>query len=115
MAAMLMVAIPAMATISFAQTQGYNSDNRQYQSEGQQYQNDNNHYYDGSGYYQGNRRPNVYQRHRKVLNIAIATGAGAIIGALIGGKKGALIGAGAGVGAGLIINRKQSKNYYRRY
>lgn len=71
-------------------------------------------YYD-QGYYDTQvKKPNVYDRHRKAMNIAIATGAGAIIGALLGGKKGALIGAGAGVAAGAIITKKQApRNYYR--
>lgn len=117
MAAMLTVAIPAMATTSFAQTRNYK---RQYNSERRQYDDnryqDNGQNYDESGYYDGYKKPNVYDRHRKAMNIAIATGAGAIIGALIGGKKGAVIGAGAGVAAGAILTKKQkSRNYNYRY
>ena len=134
-AAMLTVSIPALATASFAQRQNCDSNNRQNRSENrrarnndQRYQNDdedyqsndedyqNNEqeqYYDESGYYQTNQ-PNVYRRHHKALNIAIATGAGAIIGALLGGKKGLLIGAGAGVAAGAIVTKRQNSNRYRR-
>lgn len=66
-------------------------------------------------------RPNVYQRHRNLINIGIGTGAGALLGALIGGKKGALIGAGAGAGGSALytykINPKDRRyrNYNRRY
>ena len=113
MAAMLTVAIPAMATTSFAQTRNYyRSERRQYNDS--RYQ--NNRSYDQNTYYDGYKQPNVYDRHHKAMNMAIATGAGAIIGALIGGKKGALIGAGAGVVTGAIVTKKQkSRNYSYRY
>ncbi len=62
------------------------------------------------GYYYG-RRPSFYQRNRKVINVAVSTGAGAAVGAIVGGKKGALIGAGAGAVTGLIINAKQKPRY----
>ncbi len=130
MAAMLTVTLPALATTSFAQRQNCDSNDRQnrsknrrsrnndqrYQDNDEDYQsNEQQQYYDESGYYQTNQ-PNVYRRHNKALNIAIATGAGAIIGALIGGKKGALIGAGAGVAAGAIITKRQrSRNYNYKY
>lgn len=114
MAAMLAVAIPAMTTTSMAQTRYHNSNNRRYQNESRQYSNDNYQY--DNGQYQSNGRPNVYDRHRKAMNITIATGAGAILGALFGGKKGALIGAAAGAAGGAIITAKQRpRNYYRRY
>ena len=48
------------------------------------------------------KKPSVYQKHRNLINIAIGTGAGAIIGALIGGKKGALIGTAAGAGGSAL-------------
>lgn len=65
-------------------------------------------------------QPSVYDRHRKAINITIATGAGAIIGALLGGKKGALIGAGAGAATGYVITKKQHPRnpnnvYYYNY
>ena len=71
-------------------------------------------YNDNSYYNYDNGRPNVYQRHRKAMNIGIGTGAGAVIGSLIGGKKGALIGAAAGAGGGYIVTKVQKpQNYYR--
>jgi hypothetical protein len=108
LAAILGVMTPLAAT---AQTRSYNSryrDSRQSQT-----------YYD-NGYYNTDTyspgKPNVYQRHRKAVNIAVATGVGAIIGALLGGKKGALIGAGAGAVGGVIVTKKHApKNYYRYY
>lgn len=71
-------------------------------------------YYSDEGYYDYDR-PNVYDRHRKAINIGVATGAGAIIGALIGGKKGALIGAAAGVAGGAIVTKVQSPRNRPRY
>lgn len=115
MTAMLAIAAPLAAT---AQTRSCNTNYRSRESRtyynGRTAYNDG--YYNNNGYNNGysTGKPNVYQRHRKAMNIAIATGAGAIIGALIGGKKGALIGAGAGVAAGAIVTKKQApKNYYR--
>lgn len=64
----------------------------------------------GNGYY-GNRyyangytyrRPSFYRRHRNLINIGIATGAGALLGGLIKGKKGALVGAALGAGSGAL-------------
>jgi len=72
-------------------------------------------YNDDEYYTYNDGRPNVYQRHRKAINIGAATGAGAIIGALIGGKKGALIGGAAGAGGGYIFTKKQSPKNYPRY
>jgi hypothetical protein len=67
--------------------------------------------------YQRNE-PNVYEKHRNVINIGIGTGAGALIGALIGGKKGALIGAAVGAGGSALytykINPKDKKKRYYR-
>lgn len=62
------------------------------------------------------KKPNVYQRHRNVINIGIGTAAGAILGGLIGGKKGALIGAAAGAGGSALYTYKinpKTKRYYR--
>ena len=64
------------------------------------------------------RRPSVYRRHRNLINIAIGTGAGAIIGALIGGKKGAVIGAAAGAGGSALYTykvRPKRPRYYPSY
>ncbi len=105
MAVMLAVAIPAFASTASAQRRDRND---RYDS---RYDNE---YYDD--YYEGEyKRPNVYDRHRKAVNIGVATAAGAIIGGLLGGKKGALIGAGAGVVTGAIITKKQSPRNTERY
>lgn len=64
------------------------------------------------------KKPNVYDRHRNLINIGIGTGAGALIGALIGGKKGAAIGAAAGAGGGALYSyvfNPKTKRYERRY
>lgn len=53
-------------------------------------------------YYAERQRPSFYRRHRNLINIGIATGAGALIGGLARGRKGALIGAGAGAGLGAL-------------
>ncbi len=97
MAVMFALAIPMIPVSVTAQESNYYNDGNY----NQRYQND---------------RPSVYSRHRKLVNISVATGAGAIIGALIGGRKGALIGAGAGLATGVIITKKQRpRNYYRYY
>lgn len=82
------------------------------------YQNDryygNDRSYDYDGYYEV-KQPNVYDRHRKAINLSVGTAAGAAIGAAIGGKKGALIGAGAGLATGAIVTAKQKPRNYPRY
>jgi hypothetical protein len=104
----LFAAILSIAVPTFAQTRYY-SERRARAATTRYY---NQHQYYGSNYGQ----PNAYDRHRKALNLAIGTGAGALIGALLGGKKGALIGAGAGLAGGAIVTAKQSpRNYYRYY
>lgn len=50
----------------------------------------------------GWREGSFYDRHRNIMNIGLAGGAGAAIGAILGGKRGALIGAGIGAGAGAV-------------
>ena len=45
------------------------------------------------------KKPSIYRRHRNLINIAIGTGAGALLGGLIGGKKGALYGTAIGAGS----------------
>lgn len=68
---------------------------------------------DGRVYYVPSKKPSFYRRHRNRVNLAIGTGAGAVVGGLIGGKKGALIGAGSGLGASALYtyvwNKKQRK------
>ena len=64
------------------------------------------------------KKKNFYQRHRNVMNMAIGTGAGALLGALIGGKKGAGIGALIGAGGSALYTYKlnpKTKKYYRVY
>ena len=61
------------------------------------------------------KRPNVYQRHRNLLNIGIGTGAGALIGALIGGGKGAAIGTAIGAGGSALYTYKINPKNGRRY
>ncbi|MEP7149109.1 MAG: hypothetical protein ABI857_09525 [Acidobacteriota bacterium] len=64
------------------------------------------------------QKPSFYSRHRNVINIAIGTGAGALLGGLIGGKKGALIGTAAGAGGAALYTYKlnpKTRRYYRVY
>jgi uncharacterized protein YcfJ len=60
------------------------------------------------------KRPNFYKRHRKVMNIAIGSAAGMLVGGLIGGKKGLVIGGLAGAGGGAIVNSRQRSRHYGR-
>ena len=64
-----------------------------------------------SNYY---KKPNVYDRHRQLINIGAGAGAGTLIGALAGGKKGAIIGALLGGGGGAIYTHYTKKNRYYR-
>jgi hypothetical protein len=66
------------------------------------------------------RKPSYYRRHRNRINMAVGTGAGAVIGGLLGGKKGALIGAGSGLAGSALytykLNPKRRKyRKVRRY
>jgi outer membrane lipoprotein SlyB len=95
MLAMMAISIPMFASDASAQTR------RSYRTSGYTQQ------YDV-------KRPNIYDRHRKAINIGGGAVAGAIIGGLLGGKKGALLGAAAGVAGGAIVTSKQRpRNYYR--
>jgi hypothetical protein len=61
-------------------------------------------------------KPSFYRRHRNRVNMAIGTGAGALIGGLLGGKKGALIGGGLGLGSSALYTYKlvpKQKKYVR--
>jgi hypothetical protein len=62
------------------------------------------------------RKPSYYRRHRNRINMAVGTGAGALIGGLVGGGKGALIGAGAGAGGSALYTYKlnKKKRKYRK-
>ena len=64
------------------------------------------------------RRPSFYRRHRNVLNMAIGTGAGALLGGLIGGRRGVGIGALTGLGGSALYTYKlnpKRRRYYRSY
>ncbi|HKX84176.1 MAG TPA: hypothetical protein VJL58_08150 [Pyrinomonadaceae bacterium] len=95
MFAVMAVMIPFLSTSAGAQTRYYR--NRSYST---------------TTY----KKPSFYRRHRNLINIGIATGAGALLGGLIGGKKGALIGTAAGAGGGALytykIKPKQPRYYY---
>jgi hypothetical protein len=70
-------------------------------------------YENNSRYYQ---KPNVYDRHRQLINIGAGAGGGALLGGLIGGKKGAIIGALLGGGGGAIYTKAtKSRNKYKYY
>jgi len=62
------------------------------------------------------RKPSYYRRHRNVINMAVGTGGGALLGGLIGGRKGALIGAGVGAGSSALYTYKLNpkKRKYRK-
>jgi outer membrane lipoprotein SlyB len=61
-------------------------------------------------------KPSYYRRHRNRVNMAVGTGAGALIGGLAGGGKGALIGAGVGAGSSALYTYKlnKKKRKYRK-
>ena len=66
------------------------------------------------------RKPSYYRRHRNRINMAVGTGAGALIGGVAGGGKGALIGAGIGAAGSALytykLNKKKRKyRAVRRY
>ena len=79
MFAMMAVMVPFMSTSVNAQTRNSRVRTRSYAT---------------STY----KKPSFYKRHRNVINMAIGTGAGAILGGHIGGKNGALIGTAIGAG-----------------
>jgi len=59
------------------------------------------------------QRPSFYRRHRNLINVGVATGAGALIGGVARGKRGAGIGALSGAGAGAlytyVLNKKKRR------
>jgi hypothetical protein len=66
--------------------------------------------------YVATRRPSFYRRHRNLINIGIATGAGALVGGLIGGRRGVGLGILGGAGAGALYTYKlnpKRRRYYR--
>jgi uncharacterized membrane protein len=61
-------------------------------------------------------KPSFYRRHRNRVNMAVGTGAGALLGGLIGGKKGAVIGGATGLGGSALYTykiRPKKKKYVR--
>ena len=52
------------------------------------------------------RKPSYYRRHRNRINMAVGTGAGALLGGILGGGKGAAIGAGAGLAGSALYTYK---------
>ncbi len=67
-------------------------------------------------YYSSYRRPSFYRRHRNVINMAIGTGGGALLGGLLGGRRGAGIGALLGAGGSALYTYKlnpKKRRYYR--
>jgi hypothetical protein len=59
------------------------------------------------------QRPSFYRRHRNVINLGVATGAGALIGGIAKGRRGAGIGALIGAGSGAlytyVLNKKKRR------
>ncbi|HEV8593530.1 MAG TPA: hypothetical protein VGQ55_15605 [Pyrinomonadaceae bacterium] len=96
MFAVMAVMIPFLSTSASAQTRYYRTRT-----------------YSTTSTYQ---RPSFYHRHRNLINMAVGTGAGALLGGLIGGKRGAGIGALAGAGGSALytykIRPKQPRYYY---
>jgi hypothetical protein len=60
------------------------------------------------------KRPSFYRRHRNLINIGIATGAGALVGGLLGGRRGVGLGLLGGAGAGALYTYKLNPKK-RRY
>ena len=52
------------------------------------------------------QKPSFYRRHRNRVNMAVGTGAGALVGGLIGGRRGAVIGGAAGLGGSALYTYK---------
>jgi outer membrane lipoprotein SlyB len=66
--------------------------------------------YGTRGYVYDNR--SFYEKHRNKLNVAIGTGAGALLGGLIGGKRGALAGSLLGAGGSALYTYKLRNHRY---
>jgi len=60
------------------------------------------------------RRPSFYRRHRNMINIGVASGAGALLGGLLGGRRGVAYGLMGGAGAGALYTYKLNPKR-RRY
>lgn len=61
------------------------------------------------------KRPNIYERHRRLFNTGIGAGVGALVGGLIGGRRGAGWGLLAGGGGSQIFTHYQKPKNYTRY
>jgi hypothetical protein len=66
-------------------------------------------------YYSYSRRPSYYRRHRNVINMAIGTAGGAVLGGLLGGRRGVAAGALLGAGGSALYTYKlrPKRRYYR--
>jgi len=70
--------------------------------------------YTSSRYAAVYKKPNVYDRHRRLFNTLFGAGAGALVGGLVGGRRGAGIGLVAGgAGSQILTHYQGPKNYYR--
>jgi hypothetical protein len=71
----------------------------------------------GTAAYVAERRPSFYRRHRNLINMGIASGAGALLGGLLGGRRGVAYGLLGGAGAGALYTYKLNpkRRYYRSY
>ena len=61
-------------------------------------------------------RPSFYRSHRNVINMAIGTGGGLVLGGLLGGRRGAGVGALLGAGGSALYTyklRPKQRRYYR--
>jgi len=96
---------------NYARTNRYYRNNRYYATNRSYRSYPANPYYATRGYTY--RRPSFYRRHRNLINVGIATGAGALIGGILRGGRGAGIGALIGAGSGALytygINKKKRR------
>ena len=124
-AIMLTVAVPLLSTTASAQgnkfTKAAKKEAKARRKAVKNYNRDQSRYNESYGNYgynddYGYEEPNVYDRHRKAINIGGGAVAGAILGAVLGGKKGALIGAAIGAGGGYVATKVQKpRNTPYRY
>lgn len=64
--------------------------------------------------YTAYKRPSFYRRHRNLINMGVASGAGAVLGGLLGGRRGVAYGLLGGAGAGALYTYKLNPKR-RRY
>jgi hypothetical protein len=106
MMALLLIALPIAADAQSRCRRGRRYATRSYSSQ--------RNYAPRRVYYTQRQRPSFYRRHRNLINLGIASGAGALIGGLAGGRRGALIGLGTGAGAGALytyVLRPKKRRY----